>query len=108
MPMVSRLRPDELSAGLNVLLVEDHAATAAGLALSLRRSGHEVEIAPDGPTAVEAAKTRQPDVVLLDIGLPGMDGYEVARRLGGQPTVKAPLLIALTGRGGESDPQRSE
>jgi DNA-binding response OmpR family regulator len=93
---------------LRVLLVEDHADTAGSLALLLRRHGHEVEVAPDGPTALRMAADRPPDVALLDLGLPGgMDGCDVARGLWEQAADKIPLLIAVTGRGGEVDRCRS-
>jgi two-component system, OmpR family, response regulator len=95
-------------AGLRVLVVEDRPESAAALALLLRRSGHEVEVAPDGPAALDAVQARPPDVVLLDIGLPGLDGWEVSRRLPGDPAGKRPLLIALTGLGREADRRRSE
>jgi CheY-like chemotaxis protein len=73
-----------------------------------RLAGHEVEVAPDGPSAVAAARERPPDVVLLDLGLPRMDGWQVARRVREQPGPKRPLLVAVTGRGAEEDRRRSE
>jgi len=93
---------------LHILAVEDDQDTAQSLALLLRMEGHEVNIAPDGPTALRSAQVHQPDVVLLDIGLPGMNGYEVARRLYQQKGEKRPLLIAVTGYGEEKDHQQSE
>jgi CheY-like chemotaxis protein len=81
-------------------VAEDDPATAATLALVLRRDGHRVQPAPDGPTAVERAQGQPPDVVLLDIGLPGLDGWEVARRLPPpQALAKRPFLIAVSGPG---------
>jgi DNA-binding response OmpR family regulator len=91
---------------LRVLVVEDDADLAAELAIWLGRSGHEVQVAPDGPTALRATVTGLPDVVLLDIDLPGIDGYQVAKRVREEmvPAMpKAPLLIAVTGRDGEAD-----
>jgi CheY-like chemotaxis protein len=93
---------------MRVLVVEDNPEMAAGLAGLLRTAGHEVEVAPDGPSAVEAAQSRPPDVMLLDIGLPRMDGYEVARRVQEQPGPKRPLLVAVTGRETDEDRRRSE
>jgi CheY-like chemotaxis protein len=93
---------------LFILAVEDDPDTARNLAFLLRRQGHAVSIAPDGPAALRSAHVHQPDVVLLDIGLPGMSGYEVARHLYHHPGAKRPLLIAITGRGGEHDRQQSE
>ena len=60
-----------------VLVVDDNARPASGLARLLQLLGHEVRVAHDGPAALEAARVHRPEVVLLDIGLPGMDGYEV-------------------------------
>ncbi len=92
---------------LRVLVVEDHAITAGSLAMLLRMDGHEVQVAADGPTALRAAQESPPDVVLLDIRLPGMDGWEVGKRLQGQAMEKKPLLIAMTGCQPDFDPQRS-
>ncbi len=94
--------------GLRVLIVEDNRSAARSLALLLDRYGFEVSVAPDGPTALEAMRSNQPDVILLDIGLPGLDGYEVARRIPALSTVKRPLLIAVTGRGTDADRLMSE
>jgi CheY-like chemotaxis protein len=94
--------------GLRILVVEDQADTAATLTLLLGMEGHEVQVAPDGPAAVGAIQTASPDVVLLDIGLPSMSGWEVARWVTEQPAEKRPLLVAVTGYGREEDRQRSE
>jgi CheY-like chemotaxis protein len=94
--------------GLRVLVVEDQADTAATLALLLRMAGHEVQVAPDGPAAVREVQIASPDVVLLDIGLPGMSGWEVARWVTEQPAEKRPLLVAITGYGRDEDRKRSE
>jgi CheY-like chemotaxis protein len=107
-PDVSAARAD--GPGLSVLVVEDDANLAAGLAGWLGLCGHEVRVAPDGPTALRAAEAAPPDVMLLDIGLPGMDGYDVARRVHEEITPaspKAPLLIAVTGREDEAERRRS-
>jgi DNA-binding response OmpR family regulator len=69
--------------------------------------GHETQIASDGAAALGAAFTYNPDVVLLDIGLPGLDGFEVAKRLRTQTTSRRPFFIAMTGRDGAADRQRS-
>jgi PAS domain S-box-containing protein len=90
-----------------VLLVDDHADTAESLAMVLKAEGHEVRTAPDGATALEVAGAYRPEVVLLDIGLPRMDGYEVARRLRAQAGPTRVLLIALTGYGQEEDRRRA-
>jgi CheY-like chemotaxis protein len=99
---------DQGKSGLRILVVEDQADTAASLALLLRREGHEIQVAPDGLAAVGAVQFAHPDVVLLDIGLPGMSGWEVARWVTEQPAEKRPLLVAITGYGREEDRRRSE
>jgi DNA-binding response OmpR family regulator len=88
-------------------VVEDDEDTAAGLALSLRLDGHEVRVAGDAGTALREAQDGPPDVVLLDIGLPGLDGYEVAKRLRQQATGTQPLVIAVTGHGQDEARRRS-
>ena len=82
---------------------------ASSLARLLTRLyGQEVRVAHDGPEALTAAEEFGPEVVLLDIGLPGMDGYEVARRLRADAQFGGTLIVALTGWGQESDRRRSE
>jgi CheY-like chemotaxis protein len=93
--------------GLRVLVVEDDPDTALGMSRLLANSGHDVQVAADGPSAVRAAQSSPPDVVLLDIGLPGMDGYQVAERLQRKATLKRPLVIAITGLVPDDDRQRS-
>ncbi len=94
--------------GLSVLVVEGDEEAANTTARLLRLWEHEVRVAPDGPAALRAAQDGQPDVVLLDIGLPGdVDGYGVARRIGEWSKWKRPLLVAVTGSGREEDRRRS-
>ncbi len=69
--------------------------------------GQDVDTAYDGPAALELARRRRPDLVLLDIGLPGMDGYEVARRCRNEPGLESVMLVAMTGYGKEEDTPRS-
>jgi two-component system CheB/CheR fusion protein len=95
------------SRALRVLIVEDDADAAQSLAQLLQMWGHRVRTALSGPTALELALEFQPDVALLDLGLPGMDGYEVARRLRDQPQTTATLLVALTGYGQPAERERS-
>ena len=90
-----------------ILLVEDNADAAELLAMMLEMDGHEVVVAHSGTTALEMAGPYCPDVVLLDLGLPGMDGYEVAARLRKLPACAATLLVAVTGYGQEDDRQRT-
>lgn len=80
-----------------VLVVDDQVETAEGLAELLRLWGHVVDVAHDGPEALVAAERGSPDVVLLDISLPEMDGYEVARRLRARSGGERVVLVALTG-----------
>jgi CheY-like chemotaxis protein len=84
-----------------VLVVDDNADAANSMAMLLRAAGHVTEAAHDGPAAVAAAGRFRPDVVLLDIGLPGLDGYEVARRLRATEDGDRRLLVAVTGYGGD-------
>ena len=93
---------------LRVLVVDDSADIAQSLAMSLRIDGHIVEMAHDGPAALEALRMFGPDVALLDIGLPGMDGYELARRIRGDPQSAHLRLVALTGYGQEKDLRLSQ
>lgn len=90
-----------------ILLVEDNVDAAETLSEGLAAVGHEVEVVHDGPSALTRAPRFGPDVVLIDIGLPGMDGLEVARRLRTDMRERTPVLIALTGYGREEDRERS-
>lgn len=90
-----------------ILVVDDNQDAAQGLAMLLEIKGHEVATAHDGPQALERALEFRPTVVLLDIGLPAMDGYQVARELRRQEGGEEMLLVAVTGYGHESDRQRS-
>ena len=81
--------------------------TAVSLALLLRMMGHDARTAYDGLEAVQAAATFRPEVILLDIGLPKMNGYEAARQIRREPSGKNMALIALTGWGQEEDKRRA-
>ena len=89
------------------LVVDDNVDSANGTARILTRHGYEVKVVYDGPDAVEAAREFRPRFVLLDIGLPGMDGYEVARRLREETGLAGAKLVAVSGYGQESDRRRS-
>jgi len=93
---------------LRVLVVDDNVDAAESISLLLEQAGHDVRMAYDGPTALEAALAYRPHVVLLDIGLPGFDGFEVALRLRQQPALQGVVLVAVTGYGQETDLQRSQ
>src|SRR6266511_1239979 len=84
---------------LRVLVVEDCPDTRTTLRPLLRGWGHEVAEAADGPAALSSTASVRPDVVILDIGLPGMDGCEVARQLRALPGLEKALLVAVTGFG---------
>jgi PAS domain S-box-containing protein len=86
-----------------ILVVDDNVDAARSLAVLLRAMGNEVLTAPDGPAALQAAATFHPDVAVLDLGLPGMDGCSVARQLKCLPGLEHVLLVALTGFGQPSD-----
>jgi two-component system CheB/CheR fusion protein len=88
--------------------VEDDPDTAESTAMFLRECGHRVQIACDGPAACRAAVNQPPDVVLLDLTLPGMDGWAVARRLQEPAWEKRPFLIAVTGHDRKEDHRRSQ
>jgi len=90
-----------------ILVVDDNSDSAESMALLLRASGHEVHTAHDGASALEQAGAHKPEIVLLDIGLPGMSGYTVAKRLRAIPELDAVTLIAMTGYGQEEDRKRT-
>jgi PAS domain S-box-containing protein len=94
-------------APLRVLVVDDNRDAAESLAMLLHGWSHEVRTAHTGPEALAASATFQPDVILLDIGLPIMDGYEVARRLRERPDTREAVLVAVTGYGRREDRRRS-
>jgi CheY-like chemotaxis protein len=100
---------DDVSAGRGrrVLIVDDNRDTAKSMEALLRLSGHIVQSAHDGGEAIAAAAAFQPEVILLDIGLPVMDGYEVARRIRREPWGEKTVLVAVTGWGQDADRARS-
>jgi signal transduction histidine kinase/CheY-like chemotaxis protein len=91
----------------SVLVVDDNKDAAHSLAVVLQQEGHDVRVANDGPAALAAVEKSTPQVVLLDIGMPGMDGYEVARQMRRSPGFDATPIIALTGFGSAEDHRRS-
>jgi PAS domain S-box-containing protein len=93
---------------LRVLVVEDNIDAAESLATLLRLWNHDVNVVHDGCAALDAAREQQPEVVLLDIGLPGLDGYQVARRLREEVGLDHVLLVAMTGYGQPEDRLRSQ
>jgi len=91
-----------------ILVVDDNTDAAESLAQVLRLNGHEVRTAYDGPTALDLARAQVPEVVLLDLGLPGMNGVEVAQRMRQSLGLTDALLVALTGYGQDEDRRRSQ
>jgi CheY-like chemotaxis protein len=90
-----------------VLIVDDNVDAADSLAMLLKNDGHEAETAYSANTALEAVERLRPEIVLLDVGLPHTDGYEIARQLRASNTVPGMRLIALTGYGQEEDRERA-
>ncbi len=90
-----------------VLVVDDYEDTADSLAVLLELWGYDSEICHDGPSAPETARAYRPQVALLDIAMPRMDGFEIARRLRAVPDLATTVLIAISGYGRESDLSRA-
>lgn len=105
LPQLDTTRPT--TAAKRVLVVDDNEDIASTLALLLEHAGHQVIVANDGSDALAKAKEYEPEVILLDIGLPGMDGYEVARRLRRHPATRDAVLAAITGYGQAKDVERA-
>jgi PAS domain S-box-containing protein len=116
LPMLARplqIRPashatDDARPARKILVVDDNQDAAHSLATLLGLSGHQVVVAHDGPDALRLAALDRPDAVLLDIGLPTMDGFEVARRMREIPTLSGTRLIAMTGYGQDSHRQAAK
>jgi CheY-like chemotaxis protein len=112
-PLAHPAKPDEdgvQSESLpkrRILIVDDNRLSSKSTAMLLRLMGHEPAAAHDGFEGIESAKTFRPDVILLDIGLPRLNGYEVARRIRQEPWGKDIFLIATTGFGQDEDRRRS-
>ncbi len=99
---------NSLKSGLRVLVVDDNADAAESIAVLLRLEGHEVKTVSDGTQALACSQVFAPAAVVLDIGLPGMDGYEVARRCREDEGTRRIMLVAMTGYGKEEDRRRSQ
>src|SRR5207302_11010328 len=93
--------------GRRVLVVDDNLDSAESTAAFLRLEGHEVKTVGDGNEALSSVRVFAPHVIVLDIGLPGLDGYEVARQLRERGDTSHALLIAMTGYGQQDDRQRA-
>jgi two-component system CheB/CheR fusion protein len=90
-----------------ILVVDDNVDAAESLAEYLAAAGHELRVAHDGPRCLELAREEKPDVIIMDIGMPGMSGYDVARRLRDDPELGALLLVALSGWGQDEAQRKS-
>ncbi|QRK11915.1 CHASE domain-containing protein [Archangium violaceum] len=106
-PGDERLEPDVSEESRRVLVVDDNVDAAEMLGEVLEMHGHRVTVVHDGMAALECLDALQPEVIFLDIGLPGMDGYEVARRIRERAAGAGPRLVAITGYGQASDRKRS-
>ncbi|MEO8166344.1 MAG: ATP-binding protein, partial [Betaproteobacteria bacterium] len=100
-------RPEPSSSGHRVLVVDDNEDAAESLAMLLRMEGYDVVVAYDGANAIDVARHHRPELIFLDIGLPRLDGYEVARRLRTMPELHGTVIAALTGWGQPEDRRRS-
>ncbi|MDQ3031483.1 MAG: PAS domain S-box protein [Myxococcota bacterium] len=101
------VEPQGGARGLRILLVEDNTDAAEMLGALLGARGHDVAIASHGPEALDLLRARRTDVVLCDIGLPGMSGYEIARAIRGDSALRSVTLVALTGYGQQGDRERA-
>jgi CheY-like chemotaxis protein len=100
--------PVQPASGCRVLVVDDNCDAAESVAMFLGMVGHEVKTVNDGKEALACAPVYAPQVVVLDIGLPAIDGFEVARRLRLLPETSRALLVAMTGYGSKADQQRAQ
>jgi CheY-like chemotaxis protein len=91
-----------------VMVVEDQETVARITVALLKTMGHEVALAKDAPSALELVQEFRPEIILMDIGLPGMNGYELAAAMREQLGAETPMLVALTGYGQEADRRRAE
>ncbi len=90
-----------------IMVVEDHPDAAESLALLLELLGHQVRVFGEGLAALRSARTEPPDLMVIDIGLPDIDGYELARRVRQDPVVARAILVALTGHAEDDDRQEA-
>jgi two-component system, chemotaxis family, CheB/CheR fusion protein len=100
------MQPADVSFSLRILIVDDLHDSANSLAILIDLWGYKTVVVYDGVSALDVASANPPDVVLLDLGLPGMDGYELARQLRRLPGMDTALLVAISGHGREAEVQR--
>jgi PAS domain S-box-containing protein len=106
--MPSAKRTDEATEQARILVVDDNVDTVKGMAILLNLAGHEVVTAHNGPQAIEVARAYRPQFILLDLGLPGMSGYDVAKRLREEDGCKDALIVAVSGYGQDEDRHRTK
>jgi two-component system CheB/CheR fusion protein len=99
--------PSEQQKRLRLMVIDDNRDAAESMSMLFQLWGHEVECVYDGRAALDTAANFRPDAVFLDIGLPGMDGYEIAERLREIPQTNPMVLVAITGYGQDEDRRRS-
>jgi CheY-like chemotaxis protein len=99
-------KSESAPAARQVLVVDDNRDGAQTLAMLLRYAGHQVKVALNGPQALQIAQEQKPSVVLLDLAMPGMDGFQVVRALRERPETKDALIIAVSGYGNLDDRER--
>jgi signal transduction histidine kinase len=107
-PAAEPLPSEAAQPALRILVVDDNQDSAISMTLLLELQGHEVHVAHAGPAALRVASDKKPDVILLDIGMPGMNGYEVAKQLRAQHEFADTLLVAITGYGRASDVKQTQ
>ncbi len=108
LPVIAAAQVATPVSGLQILVVDDNGDSADSLALLLSLAGHETHVARDGSQALLRAEALRPDAILLDLGLPGLSGYEVCRRLRAEPWAQTTPIVAITGWGQDEDRQRSK
>lgn len=108
LPAIAAPEPAHVAAGRHILVVDDNVDAADSLALLLRLRGHHVRVVHDGESALESVINEVPELIFLDIGLPGMSGYEVARQFREKPWGSNAVLVALTGWGQEDDRRQAK
>lgn len=105
--ITSRDASGEQLGGRRVLVIEDNRDAAKSLGMVLRIQGHDVTLSYEGTDGIAKVRELHPDVVLCDIGLPGLDGYEVARSVRADPSLASTYLVALSGYATREDSQRA-
>jgi CheY-like chemotaxis protein len=106
-PKSSHRREQPKAPSRKILVVDDNVDAAVTISALLKKWGHQVQAVYSGQSALEAVHNFRPEIILLDIGLPGMSGYDVAKNLRAEPAAQGVIIAALTGYGQEADRKRS-